>query len=110
MRFTLKPGAEPIRARTPVDFALTLVRADGGAVALAPVMGAYAHLVAFDEARSGFAHLHPTETDLAKPPDAMRPALNFKITIPRAGRYVVWAQVSLGGREVFAPFWFQVAE
>ena len=77
-------------------------------VPLQPVMGAFAHLVAFDEARTGFAHLHPVETDLAKPPDALRPELNFKVTIPQPGRYVIWAQVDLGGKEVFAPFWVDV--
>lgn len=78
-------------------------------VPLQPVMGAFAHLVAFDEARSGFAHLHPNETDLSRPPDALRPELNFKITIPSPGRYVIWAQVNLGGGEVFVPFWVDVA-
>ncbi|RXK55812.1 hypothetical protein ESB00_07980 [Oleiharenicola lentus] len=77
-------------------------------VPLRPVMGAYAHLVAFDESRSGFAHLHPAEADLAQPPDLLRPELNFKVTIPQPGRYVIWAQVDLDGREVFAPFWVDV--
>lgn len=77
-------------------------------VPLQPVMGAFAHLVAFDEARSGFAHLHPNEIDLAKPPDAVRPELTFKVTIPAPGRYVIWAQVNLGGAEVFVPFWVDV--
>jgi hypothetical protein len=74
-----------------------------------PVMDAYAHLVAFDRAASGFAHLHPVETSLTPPPDAVRPTLTFKITIPEPGRYVIWSQVMLAGREVFAPFWFEVA-
>ena len=77
-------------------------------VPLQPVMGAFAHLVAFDEARSGFAHLHPAETDLAKPPDAVHPVLNFKVTIPSPGRYVIWAQVKIDGREIFVPFWVDV--
>lgn len=77
-------------------------------VPLQPVMDAFAHLVAFDEARSGFAHLHPMETDLNVPPDPLRPELNFKVTIPQPGRYVIWAQVNLGGREVFVPFWIDV--
>ena len=77
-------------------------------VPLQPVMGAFAHLVAFDEARSGFAHLHPMETDLAQAPDPLRPELNFQVTIPQPGRYVIWAQVDLAGREVFAPFWLDV--
>jgi hypothetical protein len=79
-------------------------------VPLEPVMGAFAHLVAFDETRSGFAHLHPTESDLLKQPDAKNPTLNFKLTIPRTGRYVIWAQVNLGGTETFVPFDFAVGE
>jgi hypothetical protein len=107
-RFALTPATEPVRARQPVDLTFTVVKAEGGAVRLEPVMGAFAHLVAFDEARSGFAHLHPTETDVTKSPDPVRPVLHFKITIPQPGRYVIWSQVKLGGRDVFAPFWFEV--
>ena len=77
-------------------------------VPLEPVMGAFAHVVAFDEARSGFAHLHPLETDLTQKPDPLRPVLHFKVTIPNPGRYVIWAQVNLGGDEAFAPFWLDV--
>lgn len=108
VRFSLTPATKDVRAGQPTDLKFAIQRGDGGAVPLEPVMGAFAHLVAFDEARSGFAHLHPMETDLSKPPDAKRPELNFKITIPRAGRYVIWAQVSLAGRETFVPFWFDV--
>ncbi len=106
--FTLTPAVPTIAAGRPTDLKLSILRADGGTVSLSPVMGAYAHLVAFDEARSGFAHLHPLETDLTRAPDAKRPELNFKITIPKAGRYVIWAQVVLAGRETFVPFWFEV--
>ena len=77
-------------------------------VPLQPVMGAFAHLVAFNESRSGFAHLHPKEVDLSKPPDALHPELTFKVTIPSPGRYAIWAQVNLGGSEVFVPFWVDV--
>jgi len=73
-----------------------------------PIMGAFAHLVAFDEERSGFAHLHPAEIDLTNSPDLLKPELNFKVTIPQPGRYVIWAQVNLGGAEIFAPFWLEV--
>ncbi len=77
-------------------------------VPLEPVMGAFAHLVTFDEARSGFAHLHPVESDLAQPPDAVHPVLSFKVTIPASGRYVIWAQVKIAGQEIFAPYWVDV--
>lgn len=109
-RFVLVPGATPIRARQPTDLKFVVTRTDGGRVPMEPIMGAFAHLVAFDAARSGFAHLHPTEVDLSKPPDPIRSALNFKITIPRAGRYVIWAQLNLAGHETFVPFWFEVVE
>lgn len=101
--FTLSTD-RPVRAGQPIDLRFSMSRPEGGSISLEPVMGAFAHLVAFDEARSGFAHLHPAEADLLKTPDAKNPVLNFKLTIPRAGRYVVWAQVNLGGRETFVPF------
>ncbi len=109
-RFTLKSATDVMTARVPMDLRFEVTRADGGPVPMEPVMDAYAHLVAFDEARSGFAHLHPMEADPAWKPDAVKPVLNFKITIPTAGRYVVWAQVNLGGEERFVPFWFDVVE
>ncbi|MDI1336772.1 MAG: hypothetical protein PSU94_11385 [Lacunisphaera sp.] len=99
------------RAGQPADLAFR-IQSPGTVkqpVPLQPVMGAFAHLVAFDETRSGFAHLHPAEVDLAKAPDALRPELHFKVTIPAPGRYAIWAQVNLGGTEVFAPFWVDVA-
>ncbi len=109
-RFTLTPATGALFARVPMDLKFTVSRDDGGAVPLEPVMDAYAHLVAFDEGRSGFAHLHPVEADLAQQPDAARPELNFKITIPSVGRYVIWAQVKIEGEERFVPFWFDVVE
>ena len=108
--FTLQTAPQPVRAGQPMDLRFAIERSQGGAVALEPVMGAFAHLVAFDQARSGFAHLHPAELDLLKPPDAIRPVLNFKLTIPQAGRYVVWAQVNVAGRETFVPFALAVSE
>lgn len=106
--FKLTPAA-PVRAGKPAELVFTVTRPDGGPVPMEPVMAAYAHLVAFDTGNSGFAHLHPKEISLTPPPDATKPKLTFQITIPNAGVYVIWAQVKLAGREVFAPFWFEVA-
>ncbi len=107
-RFALVPATQPIRARQIADLKFIVTKSNGGRVSLEPVMEAYAHLVAFDESRSGFAHLHPMEADISIAPDAVKPTLSFKITIPTAGRYVIWAQVKLDGRETFVPFWFDV--
>ncbi len=71
-------------------------------------MGAYAHLVAFDTQRSGFAHIHPGPADLARLPDPTRPSFTFRLMIPKPGRYVIWSQVNLAGSEAYVPFWFDV--
>jgi len=108
-RFTLAPDV-PMRARGVVNLALTVESVgDRRPVALEPVMGAFAHLVAFDAARSGFAHLHPQPSDLNQSLDRLRPRLNFPMQFPAAGRYVIWSQVKIGGQERFARFWFEVA-
>jgi hypothetical protein len=108
-RLELVPGTRQIRAGQATDLKFSVTNAGGGAVGLEPVMDAYAHLVAFDTARSGFAHLHPMDADLGVAPDSIKPTLSFKITIPAAGRYVIWAQLKINGREKFVPFWFDVA-
>ena len=102
--FELNTTPQPLRAGQPLDLRFSIRRRDGGRVDLQPVMGAFAHLVAFDEARSGFAHLHPAEAEGAARPDPVRPELNFKLTIPQPGRYVIWAQVNLAGAERLVPF------
>ena len=107
-RVSLRFGPGPVRARVQSDLTLEIARPGGGPVPLEPVMGAFAHLVAFDAARSGFAHIHPTEADPLRPPDREHPVFSFKLTIPKPGRYVVWSQVDLAGRETFVPFWFDV--
>jgi hypothetical protein len=108
--FSLAPASLPVRARVPAVLTLSVEKPGGGAVPLMPVMGAFAHLVAFDTGRSGFAHIHPDQADLSKAPDPVRPSFTFRVTIPAPGRYVIWSQVNLGGTEVYAPFWFDVRE
>jgi hypothetical protein len=109
LRFTLTPDA-PLRARDVITLTLIVESAaHGQPVPLEPVMGAFAHLVAFDQGRTGFAHLHPQQLNLDRPPDLNRPQLTFKVQIPQPGRFVIWSQVKIAGRERFAPFWFKVA-
>jgi len=108
-RFELTAASPPIRARQQANLTFAITRTDGGPVPLGTVMGAYAHLVVFDAALTGFAHVHPQQTDLATKPDPLKPALTFKLTIPNEGRFVIWAEVNLDGRLAFAPFWFEVA-
>jgi hypothetical protein len=109
-RFKLTPGSEPIRAGKIVDLRLDMERIGGGPVPLEVIMQAYAHLVAFDDQRSGYAHLHPLETDITKHPDLEHPVLTFKLRLPQPGRYVIWSEVQIAGRQILAPFWFDVRE
>lgn len=108
--FALTSTPATPRAGQPVTLRFAITRVEGGAVALQPVMGALAHLVAFDQSRSGFAHLHPVEPTAGEKTDPAKPVLDFKLTIPRAGRYTIWAQVNLDGRETFVPFGIEVTE
>jgi hypothetical protein len=107
--FHLSPAALPIRAGVAAKLTLSVSRPDGRPVPLVPVMDAFAHLVAFDVKRSGFAHIHPDQTDLSQAPDPVHPAFTFRVTIPAPGRYVIWSQVNLAGTETFTPFWFDVS-
>jgi hypothetical protein len=107
--FRLSPESLPIRARVPAKLTLSVSRPDGRPVPLAPVMDAFAHLVAFDLKRSGFAHIHPDQADLSRLPDPVHPEFTFRVTIPTPGRYVIWSQVNLAGTETFTPFWFDVS-
>lgn len=105
-----------VKAETPGTLVFSIRSRSGSAVPLEPVMGAFVHATAFDEARSGFAHLHPrlepgqaqAPIDGSAPPppplDPTRPAFAFDVMIPRPGRYLVWTQFKIGGEERFEPF------
>lgn len=105
--FSLRGGE--LRAGRTAELDLTVRAGEAGReVPLEPVMGAYAHVVAFDPGRLGFAHLHPMAVDPLAPPDAVAPRLAFQVAIPSPGRYVVWGQVKIGGVDRFAPFGLDV--
>ena len=79
----------------------------GELVSLSPVMGAFAHMVAFDPELKGFAHLHPTETFLpSSENDTHSGSLSFSFMPPKAGTYRLWAQIKLENdpKETFIPF------
>ncbi len=80
---------------------------EGAPVQLGTVMGAYAHLVAFDEAVSGYAHLHPKFAGTETNPE---PELVFAFNTQKPGNYRVWAQYATGGTEYFTPFEIEVSE
>ena len=105
--FTLAVAELPIRTNQTVTLTLGLRRSDGTVPALELIMDAYAHMVAFDFAQQGFAHLHPQEFYLSDSRGS--PAqLSFLLNLPDPGWYRIWAQVLVAGNELFAPFTIEV--
>lgn len=104
LRFDL--GAVPERLRTGVDyhFNLQVSADDGTAVELEQVMGAKGHMVAFDAAGKGFAHMHPFDSVVGERTSSADQELAFLFNVPNAGWYRVFAQVQVKGREVFGHF------
>lgn len=107
-RFIMIPPEEGTRAGRPGIVSFDVRHVAGEAVSLEPVMGAWAHLVAFDAERSGFAHMHPLQEDLEKKLDETKPELDFMFYAEDAGVYTVWAQLKIDGRQLYAPFEIEV--
>ncbi len=104
--FSLKP-TDNKRAGEEINLELKAIDRSGNFVRLTPVMGAFAHLVAFDRKLNGFAHLHPTEDTLPKTDnDIYSGSLSFSFIPPENGVYRLWAQIRVEDedKETFIPF------
>ena len=77
---------------------------------LEPVMAAFAHLVGFNEDDETVLHMHPTGAPILNESERGGPTLEFKIYATKPGFTRLFAQVQIGGRQVFAPFGFQVVK
>jgi hypothetical protein len=92
------------------EFTLTFKARDGNGnpLKLRPVMGAHAHMVAFDWDRKGFAHLHPLELENVLGPvtDSISRDLQFTFNSSQINECRLWAQVLLEDdqNETFVPF------
>lgn len=93
----------PIKAGLEQNFQLEVKSTDGSPLQFSPVMDSYAHLVAFEPTRKGFAHFHPLNPDIRQQ-DPSKPDLEFKFLVEEPGYYRVWAQIDLNGVERFIPF------
>ena len=79
----------------------------GNHLPLRPVMGAFAHLVAFESTTNGFAHLHPLEYEPPNASDDLRKgSLLFSFKSPNQGDYRLWAQIKVAddAEETFLAF------
>ncbi|MEX0326452.1 MAG: hypothetical protein AB3N33_10230 [Puniceicoccaceae bacterium] len=101
--FTFVPGSNSLVTGKELAFELQVERDDGSPTRFSPVMDSFAHVVAFDAAGTGFAHLHP-RNPLIEGQNPLSPDLNFTIQFEQPGHYRIWAQFIVDGRHVFAPF------
>jgi hypothetical protein len=92
-----------------LEFDLQVTSEDGSPTLFSPVMDSFAHVVAFDAAGTGFAHLHP-RNPIVDGQDPSAPDLHFTIKFDAPGHYRVWAQFIVNGEHVFAPFDLMVEE
>jgi hypothetical protein len=76
--------------------------------ALEPVMGAFAHMVGFNQDRSEVVHVHPMGKEPENDDARGGPDLEFHISFPSTGFYRLFAQVQIDGKNVFVPLDVQV--
>lgn len=114
VRFELVDLPEEFSTNRDYRLELKVAGADGAAITLETVMGAQGHMVAFDAAGKGFAHMHPVDSVVsarsagfggASPQDA---DLAFMFNVPNPGWYRIFAQIQVAGEAVFGRFDLQV--
>ncbi|NDV63340.1 hypothetical protein G0Q06_12815 [Puniceicoccales bacterium CK1056] len=103
LQFAFIPSQEKLVTGEEVRFKLEVETKDNSPTRFSPVMDSYAHVVAFDENNTGFAHLHP-QNPFIEGQDPLNPELEFAFLFDQPGYYRVWAQVIVNDRQVFAPF------
>ncbi|CAA6692903.1 MULTISPECIES: hypothetical protein [unclassified Lentimonas] len=108
IRFDIGEVPERLRTGTDYRFDLTVTTEGGDAVDLQDIMGAKGHMVAFDAARKGFAHMHPIDSVVSARSLEVEQSLAFLFNVPNPGWYRVFAQIQVEGREVFGHFDLEV--
>lgn len=105
--FQFNTSADSLVTGKEHTFELDVKNLEGDQIMFSPVMGSYAHVVAFDTHRNGFAHLHPVNPFI-EGQDPTNPDLEFTFLFDDPGNYRVWAQIILNGKEWFIPFDLEV--
>ena len=110
LHFELILAQPRVKAGEPILAKLRVTKPDGsGFDQLEPVMEAFAHLVGFNEDKETVLHMHPSGAPLRNGNERGGPELDFKIYTTKPGFVRLFAQVQVGGRQVFVPFGIRVA-
>ncbi len=101
--FTLALESEP-KAGAAVMGNITVTKDGKTFSQLEPVMGAFAHVVGFTEDYNSVLHVHPMGKEPTSDTERGGPKLEFHIEPKTAGFVKLFAQVRIGGKDIFAPF------
>ncbi|SFL50720.1 hypothetical protein SAMN02746073_0549 [Legionella jamestowniensis DSM 19215] len=71
---------------------------------LEPIMGAFAHIVGFNQDLKTVVHIHPMGQEPTGKGARGGPELQFHIQPEKSGYTKVFAQVKINGKELYAPF------
>jgi hypothetical protein len=98
-------NGKPFHAGQTVIGTISITDADGQPCkSLEPVMGAFAHVVGFNEDRKTVLHIHPYGKEPTSATERAGPAFAFKFYAPTPGFYRLYGQVQIDGVSQFAPF------
>jgi hypothetical protein len=98
-------NSQPVRAGQTIVGTLTVTGGDAKPFTqLEPVMGAFAHIVGFNEDLKTVVHVHPHGAEPKRPEDRGGPAFAFAFYAPTPGFYRLYAQAQIDGKQEFVPF------
>ena len=99
---------EPLRVGKASLAKVKVTRGGSDFAQLEPVMGAFAHMVAFPADLQSVAHVHPMGKEPEKNSERGGPMLSFHIAPEKPGYHKIFLQTQIAGREVYAAFGLNV--
>lgn len=105
LRYDLIFDKAKLKAEQPAIGRLRITKLDGTPFTeLEPIMGAFAHLVGFNEDYKTVVHVHPKGSKLLTAQDRGGPKLEFLFYTTQPGFLRFFAQVQIKGISKFVPF------
>lgn len=100
---------EPLQAGKATMVKVKVTTPDGkDFTALEPLMGAYAHMVAFPENLESVTHVHPMGEEPQAATERGGPELSFHVEPEKPGFQKLFLQTQIGAREFYAAFGVEV--
>ncbi len=108
--FHLRFDTEKMQVNQAATGTITVTDKTGKPVTnLAPLMGAFAHIVGFYADFNTLVHIHPLGEEPLNQAQRSGPSLQFHLMPTQRGYIKLFAQVSLDGKELVAPFSVKVS-